>query len=346
MQTADGIEEKDSTAQAMLKLLLEHRGSDISGELVSGRLGMSRSAVWKAITRLRERGFVIESAPRRGYRLTECPNILLPELIDSSIIGNRRNRLICLDEVDSTILYANRLALEGCPDGTVVVAERQTAGMGRRGRSFLSDAGVGIYMSIVVQPHCDIRQLGLLTSLAGLAVCRAIDQQCGVESLIKWPNDIIIGGKKVCGILTRLISDAETTAVTHAIIGIGINVRQREFPGELSEKAISLWQATGAEHNRACLAGAVISHLNCLFYDGGLESPPTEVMEELRQRSCTIGREVLVISPAQSRKGVAVGLEQNGELLVRFGEQIESINAGEVQVRGVLGYLPKEGNVQ
>lgn len=323
----------------LLTLLLQNKEQAVSGESLSEMLGVTRGAVWKEIAALRQMGYGVEAATRRGYRLIEIPDLLTAELVGAAVKGDTQQEIICLPETDSTNLYANRLVLSGAADGTVVIADRQTNGMGRMGRSFESPGGQGIYLSMILEPHCTAGSLGLLTSYAGLAVCAAIEESCGVRVEIKWPNDIIIEGKKVCGILTRLVSDAESGTITHAIVGIGVNVRQQSFSPELADKAVSLWQACGRELSRAELAGGIINHLNrILRVERWLENPPENALTELRERSCTIGRRVVVDGPAAHEEGEAVDIDPAGGLVVRFVGGTRVVSSGEVSVRGVLGY--------
>ncbi|MEG2074621.1 MAG: biotin--[acetyl-CoA-carboxylase] ligase, partial [Angelakisella sp.] len=303
--------------------------------------GVTRASVWKCIDALRRQGYTVEATTNRGYRVTAVPDLLTREQVLAAVTESAWQQIICIEETDSTNLYANRLILEGAGDGTVVIADRQTKGMGRMGRSFLSLPGVGIYLSMILEPHCTAKELGLLTSYAGLAVCRATERVCGITPQIKWPNDIIIEGKKVCGILTRLVSDAETATITHAIVGIGINVRQQSFPEELSQKAISLRQATGRDFLRAELAGEIINELNrMLRVEKWLENPPENALAQLRALSCTVGKRVTVIGPNGSREGVAMNIDKSGGLLVYFDDVAEVVASGEVSVRGILGYTP------
>ncbi|MEG2086847.1 MAG: biotin--[acetyl-CoA-carboxylase] ligase [Angelakisella sp.] len=327
-----------SRSDRLLKLLLAGQDKAQSGQALSEQLGVTRAAVWKEVEALRQQGYRIESGTNRGYRLSGQPNTLEPALLRAASCGCA-HPIVYLDSVDSTLLYANRLVLDGAENGTVVLADRQTAGVGRLGRSFASPAGVGIYLTMVLEPHCTVDRLGLLTSLAGLAVCEAISSLCGVSPALKWPNDVILQGKKVCGILTRLVSDAETATVTHALVGIGVNVLQQEFPPELSEKAISLWQATGIALPRAELAARIVHGLTeRLITENWLQAPPADTVARLRALSCTLGKAVTVVSPTGSRQGVAEALDDSGGLLVRFAEGVELVSSGEVSVRGLLGY--------
>ena len=184
----------------------------LSGEAISRSLGVTRAAVWKGMDRLRSEGWQVDSATNRGYRLAGAPDLLTAPLVEAFLPGPREAPVLCYGELDSTNLQGQRLALEGAKSGTVVLADRQTSGAGRMGRDFYSPGGVGIYLSYLLAPRCGGERLSLLTSCAGLAVCGAIRRTTGLEPAIKWPNDIILEGKKACGILTKLLSDGRTAA--------------------------------------------------------------------------------------------------------------------------------------
>ena len=221
---------KRDLAAELLRELGQDRTQYHSGEELSVRLGVSRTAVWKAACRLREQGYAIESVTRLGYRLTALPDGMTKELLEQYLPQGRGETVICYEETDSTNTRGMQLALEGAPTGTVVLADRQTHGNGRLGRSFASPAGQGVYLSYLLRPDFDPAALSLLTSCAGLAVCQVLEQH-GLAPAIKWPNDIILDRRKVCGILTKLTSDAESGTINGAVIGIA---------GELGEDAADL----------------------------------------------------------------------------------------------------------
>lgn len=332
-------EKENSLGERLAELLLAGRGTPVSGEELASRLGVTRAAVWKEMEKLRTQGYQIQSAPRRGYQLAGLPDVMTREVIASLLPADRRGALVALPEVDSTNTYAQRLALDGAGHGTVVTADRQTRGAGRMGRSFESPAGEGVYLSMILEPDCGPRALSLLTSFAGLAVCRAIQEECGLSPRIKWPNDIILEGKKVCGILTKLVTDGENNRVTHAVVGIGINVGQREFGPELREKAISLHQA-GVDVTRPQVAAAVIRQMDRIFtQERWLSDPGPDKVEELKALSCTLGAHVTILSPLGTEEGQALDIAPDGGLVVRVGETVKTIASGEVSVRGILGYV-------
>ena len=316
--------------EKLAALLLANRGEYLSGEAASRELGVTRAAVWKAAGRLRQEGWELESGSNRGYRLVRIPDLLTAPVVEHFLPGGRNAPVLCYEELDSTITHGQRLILEGIPDRTVILADRQTGGMGRMGRSFLSPGGVGIYLSYLLAPGCGGEGLSLLTSCA-VAACT------GLEPRIKWPNDIILDRRKVCGILTRLVSDGEDGSISWAVIGIGINVSQEEFPPELAEKAVSLRMAGGAGL-RAELAAELIRRLDALFSADGWKEGDPAIVAELRRLSCTLGRPVVVISPTGEEQGEAVDLAPDGSLLVRFPDGVRAVGSGEVSVRGLLGY--------
>ena len=239
--------------------LLEKSDAPVSGEQMCRALGMTRAGVWKAIEALRADGFDIEAAPRRGYRLCAKPlqKQALERLLDGSFPADR---LIVLPEVDSTNTYLKQLASNGAPDETAVLSIRQTAGRGRRGRSFLSEPG-GLYLSYLIRPHESAQELLHLTALAGLCVCNAVRQVTGMQPSIKWPNDPVLNGKKLCGILTELSVSLETQEPEYVVIGIGINCNQTQFPQEL-DMATSLRIEAGRPADVNAIAAALLLELS------------------------------------------------------------------------------------
>lgn len=330
--------EYSAMEEKLAALLLAHREESLSGEAISQDLGVTRSAVWKGMDRLRQAGWEIASATNRGYQLLQVPDLVDTPVIRSFLPEGRQAPVYSYEELDSTITQGQRMVLEGVPDRTVILADRQTAGAGRMGRSFLSPGGVGIYLSYLLVPGCGGEKLSLLTSCAGLAVCGAISACTGLAPRIKWPNDIILSGKKVCGILTRLVSDGEDGSIGWAVIGIGINVQQESFPAELADKAISVRMA-GGEVLRARLAAELIRQLDGIFSGSGWQGGDPAILARLRELSCTIGQQVVVSSPVSQQEGEAVDIAPDGSLLVRFADGVRPVSSGEVSVRGVLGYV-------
>ena len=319
--------------------LLKAGDAPCSGEGMSRTLGVSRAAVWKAVEALRQEGYVISSAPHRGYRLEDSPDLLSPGELAGALAGRTVGAaLLCLDTVDSTNNELKRRA-DTAPDGLAVLAQEQTRGRGRLGRSFVSPAGKGLYLSVLLRPQCVLADAGMLTAWTAVAVCRALERCCGVRAGIKWPNDIVLEGRKLCGILTELELEAETAALRHVIVGVGINVSQdaADFGPEVAPVAISLAQALGQAPRRSQLAAEVLSALDDLYR--AFPAQKADYLARYRALCVTAGRAVRVLRPGQVRTGTAEAVNEDFALLVRWdnGEQ-EALSSGEVSVRGLLGY--------
>lgn len=242
--------------------------------------------------------------------------------------------------IDSTNTRAKAMAAAGAPHGTVLIADSQTAGRGRLGRSFLSPAGSGIYMTVILRPHCRPDGLMHLTCAAAVAMCGAIESVAGLRPGIKWINDLVIGKRKVAGILTELSVDPASGLAQYAVVGIGINCSQRQadFPEELREVATSLALAAGKPIDRPRLAAAMIEAFWQM--DGSLLAGRTAIMARYRENCMTLGRAVSVHHFDTVRHGTALDIAEDGALLVRFSDgHTEAVNAGEVSVRGMYGYV-------
>lgn len=242
------------------------------------------------------------------------------------------------ETIPSTNAQAKSMAAKGAPHGTVLIADGQTAGRGRLGRSFCSPAGSGIYMSVILRPNCPPTDLMHLTCAAGVAICDAVAEAVGIRPGIKWINDLVVNGRKLGGILTELSIDLKTGMVEYAVVGIGINCNQRpeDFPPELRQIACSAAMAVGAPIDRARLVAAMIRYLeqmSCDLTDRGA------IMERYRRDCVTVGKEITVIQGQTSRSGRALEVQDDGSLLVQFDEgQTAAVNSGEVSVRGLFGY--------
>nr|MDA3846047.1 biotin--[acetyl-CoA-carboxylase] ligase [Vallitaleaceae bacterium] len=219
--------------------VLTHREDYISGEVISDEMGISRAAVWKHIKRLKEEGYKIASVRNKGYKLIAYPEqFVSAEIMDAIMDLNLVEQVITLDTIDSTNIEAKRLASVYPSQQMLIISEEQTAGVGRRGRVWQSQKGQGIYMSFLLRPELEPKHASKLTLLAGLAVSGAIRELTGLESYIKWPNDIVVNQKKVAGILTEM--STEMNEIRYLVIGIGINVGQQSFEPEISQVATSL----------------------------------------------------------------------------------------------------------
>ena len=306
----------------------------ISGQEISEKLGVSRQAVWKSINALKEKGYEIQSVTNRGYRLVSSPDYLnessLKSLLHNKIIGKN---LIVLDSVNSTNDYLKKLGNEGCENGTVVAAREQTRGKGRLGRTWQSKKDDGIAFSVLLRPNVAPSEVSAITPLAGLAVCKAIREYTKLDCVIKWPNDIIIGRKKLVGILTEM--SAEFDAVEYVITGIGINVDHTSFPEEIAFKATSLLLETGRHIDKNEFLACVLEHLENEFVKNNLELTPT-ALSEYTDLCAPVGRSVTFQRGTRRISGMAVGVSEHGELKVMMSDgTICLVNSGEVTVQGI-----------
>ena len=306
----------------------------ISGQEISERLGVSRQAVWKSINALKEKGYEIQSVTNRGYRLVSSPNYLnessLKSLLHNKIIGKN---LIVLDSVDSTNDCLKKLGNEGCENGTVVVTREQTKGKGRLGKTWQSKKDDGIAFSVLLRPNVAPSEVSAITPLAGLAVCKAIREYTKLDCVIKWPNDIIVGRKKLVGILTEM--SAEFDAVEYVITGIGINIDHTSFPEEIAFKATSLLLETGRHIDKNEFLACVLEHLENEFVKNNLELTPT-ALSEYTDLCATVGRSVTFQRGTRRISGMAVGVSEHGELKVMMSDgTICLVNSGEVTVQGI-----------
>ncbi len=318
----------------ILKLLLEGRGY-ISGEQISGSLGISRAAVWKNIKQFKEDGGVVEAQTNRGYRLVSLPDKLKPEYIGCHTQRDV-SRLIWLPSVDSTNDEAKRRAREGEPGGAIFVAEEQTGGKGRLGRKWESRPGDSVMLSFLLRPNIRPQQAPAFNIAAALGIVHGIERVCGISAGIKWPNDVVYGGKKLCGILTEMTSDMD--AVEFVVCGMGTNVNQADFPEDIAQKATSLRIETGERVDRLKLCAAYIECVEDIF-EAYLQNGMEAIMEEYRRRSAILNSEVRVMGLKKEYVGVCRGFDDDGGLIVECDDGRRVFNAGEVSVRGVNGYV-------
>lgn len=326
--------------------LLRDQKDFLSGESISRQLGITRSAVWKAIQTLRSQGYQIESLKHHGYKLIPDADVFNEMEIRSLLRSDPQLKDLILTyfaETDSTNLAARRAADQDAPHGSLFVADCQTAGRGRLGRSWISQAGSGLWLSVLLRPQAQPASLANLTLMAGLCVVKALRSATGLDLAIKWPNDLVemISGRKVCGILTETI--LEEQRVLAAVIGIGINVNTQELPPEIVHSATSLAIASGHTWPRLALLKEVLRHLNTGYerYIRTLDQPDPEWLREYEEHCATLHRPVVVTQmDGKVIEGVATGLTSQGDLIIKRNDQQEILcHAGEVSVRGLLGYL-------
>ncbi|HEX3022535.1 MAG TPA: biotin--[acetyl-CoA-carboxylase] ligase [Lachnospiraceae bacterium] len=310
----------------------------ISGQQLCKELGVSRTAVWKVMNRLKEEGYQIDSISNKGYRLISQPDVITKEAILSKVDTRRIARKVkFFDEVGSTNTVAKQFAEEQDSDGLLIVAEQQTQGKGRRGRNWDSPKGTGIFMSLILKPVLEPSNASMLTLVAALAVNEGIRKYTGLESFIKWPNDIVVNGKKVCGILTEM--STEVDYINHIVVGIGINVNMRDFPAEIQHIASSLALESGHQIHRAELIAMIMEQFEH-YYEQFLETKDlSNFMDHYNRMLINVNREVQIITTEESYLAYALGINEHGHLLVRNNEgNISQIYAGEVSVRGLYGY--------
>ena len=323
----------------VLRLLSESQGY-VSGAEMSRKLGVTRAAIWKAIEALRQEGYAIESGTNRGYRLAEITTNLSRREILRHLEGCAWGEAVQVcEEVDSTSNQAKLQAAAGAPEGTVIIADTQTGGRGRLGRSFSSPKGMGMYLSAVLRPKAEPAQLLHLTCAVAVAVCNAVEKTVGARPGIKWTNDPVLGNRKLCGILTELALEAEINEVQYAVVGIGINCQQKQedFDESIRDVACSLAMATGKPVDRNLLTANCIRELEKLSRD--YLTAKEAYMAQYRKDCVTVGKQVQVIRGETIRRGKALSVDDDGGLLVAFEDgQTETVNAGEVSVRGMYGY--------
>jgi BirA family biotin operon repressor/biotin-[acetyl-CoA-carboxylase] ligase len=310
---------------------LEGRGWQ-SGAEIAARLGVSRAAVWKRVERLRARGYGIEAVAGRGYRLARDSDLLLPDAIRRHFHGTLlRGEIVHRSTIDSTNRLAAELARGGAEEGTTVVAEQQTAGRGRLGRTWVSPASVNLYASIVLRPRIPPLEVPRLTLVAGLAVAEAIRDLGTFAPRIKWPNDVLLDGRKVAGILTEL--EAEADRVRFVIVGIGVNLNaaRNDFPPDLRAKATSLALASGAPVDRAAFTGRLLTRLDAAyatFLEGGFAA-----LRHRYEEMHGLAGVAVKIDGAPPVTGTVRGVDDDGALLVESGGAIRRVVSGEVTLR-------------
>ncbi len=320
--------------QEKIVQLLYNAADYISGQQISESLGVSRQAVNKAVKSLREKGFEIESVTNKGYLLRNTPARLCAEAVmchlNTKLIGKK---IIVLDTVGSTNDYLKSLGSKGAEAGTVVIAREQTAGKGRLGRVWDSKRDDGIFLSLLLRPELSPSEISAITPLSGLAMCRAINDFCMLDSRIKWPNDIIVGKKKLVGILTEM--SAEFDKVEFTVTGIGINVEHTSFPDEISHKATSILLETGRHIDQNKFVAAILNYLEQELVMNRYRLSGQSVYD-YKDLCATIGRQVTFTKGGRNKTGMAVNINNSGELEVMLSNgTISTVNSGEVTVQGI-----------
>lgn len=318
--------------------LLKESDDYISGQQMCDRFHVSRTAVWKAIEQLKKEGYEIEAVRNRGYRLLESPDIMseaeIRSLMDTEWAGKN---IVYFDEIDSTNNRAKELGEKDGVHGTLFVADRQVAGKGRRGRVWESPKGISIYMTILLRPDLIPTKAPMLTLVMAQSVAEGIREVTGMETGIKWPNDIVMNKKKVCGILTEMSTQMDY--INYIVIGIGINVQNEAFPEEIGEVATSLRIESGKKQNRAAIIEAVWEEFE-KYYDIYLKTEDMQgLVGEYNRKLANMNQQVRVLDPKDPYEGTARGITPKGELIVDTWEARKLVSSGEVSVRGLYGYV-------
>lgn len=315
----------------ILRLLKETAGGYLSSARLSAQLGISRAAIWKQVGALREQGYKIDALPSKGYRLGAGPDRLLSEEIQdglrATVIGKE---IVSFAETDSTNHRAALLAEAGARDGTVIVAEAQSAGKGRLGRRWTSPAGVNLYLSIILRPTIAPRAAPLLTFLSSLATARTIELESGLRPTVKWPNDVLLDGCKVAGLLNEM--NAETERVNYVILGIGVNLNmtQEQFPADLRYPATSLALALQHPVDRVRFCRRLLREIDILYrdYPDGQEA----ILAGWLAYFDLLDKKVVVEEPSRTIIGTVTGIAADGALLLALENgDSERILAGDVR---------------
>lgn len=319
--------------------LLREREDYVSGQELCECFGVSRTAVWKAMGQLKKEGYQIEAVQNRGYRLASKREIYGQHELESRMDTEWAGRPLCFyKELGSTNLQAKVDAENGAKEGKLIVADMQTAGRGRRGRMWSSPPGTNVYFTLVLKPDYQAELASMVTLVMGLAVADGIRKTCGLEARIKWPNDIVVSGKKVCGMLAEM--STERDFIHYVVMGVGINVAKQEFPPEIAQTAACLEGECGHEVSRAEIIVNVMKafegYYDIFRKDGSLAG----LLDRYNGMLAGKDGEVRVLDPKGEYQGISRGINSTGELLVeRENGAVETVYAGEVSVRGIYGYV-------
>ncbi len=321
-----------TTKNKLLSYLKEKRGAWVSGELLSNEMAVSRAAIWKHVRKLKEEGYVIESAPKKGYLLSRDSDLLLPNEIREGL-GTRifgKTDIHYFKEVDSTNMRAKDLAEGGAPEGDVIIAESQTAGRGRRGRSWFSSSGNGIYATLILRPAMPPIGAPRITLMTAVAVTEAILSLVKLDVKIKWPNDILVKGKKLAGILTEITTDMD--AVNYIVVGLGLNVNTpfENFPKDIRNNATSIFIETGKQFSRIRLIRACLEQFE-KYYEMFRENEFSPIMHRWKQLSGIVGQKIMVDVLGQNHMGEVVDIDDDGVLILKDEQdRLRRIFSGDV----------------
>ena len=313
--------------------LLENSDGPISGEEMAEKLGISRNSVWKAVGKLKEAGYEIQAGTNRGYQLVSSGNVLTPQGVRRLLTGSAKGCAIDVrDSVTSTNTVLKAIAEQGGAEGMALIAQQQTQGKGRLGRTFLSPKGTGLYISILLRPKFSAEESLCVTTAAAVAVAEAIDSVTGKHAMIKWVNDVYLKGRKVCGILTEASVDFENSGLNYAIVGIGVNVQEPPggFAPEIRDVAGALYKEEVPAGVRTQLAAEILNRFFG-FYDYLTQRT---FMDAYRERSLLTGMEVTFTQGDTVKEGLVLGVDDEARLQVRLPNGEEKLfSAGEVNIK-------------
>lgn len=320
--------------EAVLLALKEKNGEWLSGEMLSESLNVSRTTVWNQIKTLLAEGYKVDSSSKKGYRLSSPPDILssaevCPEL-KCKVFG--QTNYLYFQEIDSTNNRAKALAAEGYPEGTVVVADMQTAGRGRRGRSWYSPSSEGIYMSVILRPVLPLHEISRISLLTAVAVAETLEEELNLPARIKWPNDILINNKKVAGILSEAVTDMD--GIEYIVVGIGVNINNQlqDFPSDFRIAATSARVEAAPSLSRVKVLQALLERLESRYCDL-LAGNFAETLQKVKSLSVVIGQELKLDTINGFLIGRAVDIDENGFLLLRDQSGIvHRIISGEITI--------------
>lgn len=321
-----------ATKDLLLSYLKEKRGAWVSGESLSNEMSVSRTAIWKHVRKLKEEGYFIESSPKKGYLLSRDSDLLLPNEIREGL-GTRvfgKMDIHYFKEVDSTNMRAKDLAEAGAREGTVVIAESQTAGRGRRGREWFSSPGNGIYATLILRPAMPPIGAPRITLMTAVAVAEALLSLVELDLKIKWPNDILIKGRKLAGILTEITTEMD--AVNYIVVGLGLNVNSpsESFPKEIREKATSIFIETGEQFSRARLVRTILEQFE-KYYEMFKKNEFFSIIHRWKQLSDIVGKKISVDVLGQEHMGEVVDIDDDGVLILKDDQgRIQRIISGDV----------------
>lgn len=311
----------------------------ISGQAICQELGVSRTAIWKYINALKQDGYEIESAPRRGYRLLHSPDVITREELSGYIPKDvLHGGIYYFESIDSTNEEAKRAAACSAPDESLFVADYQTAGKGRRGRAWISPKGEDIFFSILLRPDIPTESASMLTLVAALAAAAVSEKYSGEPCQIKWPNDIVLHNRKICGILTEM--GIEMDEIDYVVIGIGFNLNRTEFEGDIADTASSIQKETGKQVVRAAFLADYLIEFMRRYRQFVREKDLASFVQEYNAHLINIGRRVKILRRNQELIRTACGINNRGELILTDENGVrETVFSGEVSVRGLYGYI-------